>query len=90
MHAIVNSRQDYAYVVNSLAQYLTNPILSHIQNWKEYYDISKEHLHRASNTNNHQMVTFYMVLFNVDWVGDKDTCKSTFGYCFLLVDGMIS
>jgi hypothetical protein len=34
MHAIVNSRQDYAYVVNSLAQYLTNPSLSHIQNLK--------------------------------------------------------
>jgi hypothetical protein len=34
MHAIVNSRQDYAYVVNSLTQYLTNLSLSHIQNLK--------------------------------------------------------
>lgn len=34
MHAIVNSKQDCVYVVNNLAQYLTNPSLSHIQNLK--------------------------------------------------------
>jgi hypothetical protein len=34
MHVIVNSKPNYAYVMNNLTQYLTNPSLSHIQNLK--------------------------------------------------------
>ena len=34
MHAIVNSRPDCAYAVSSLAQYLSNPNISHIQTLK--------------------------------------------------------
>jgi hypothetical protein len=37
MHATINFRLDYTYVVNSLTQYLTNPSPSHIQTLKRVF-----------------------------------------------------
>lgn len=90
MHATVNTKPDCVYTTSTLAQYLSAPSELHIQTLKRTLKYIKgslpygicykkspqgDVLHRYSNT---------------DWVGCKDTRRSTSSYCFLLAGGVIS
>jgi hypothetical protein len=90
IHAIVNSKLDCVYVVNNWTQYLTNPSPSHIQ-------ITKRILCYIKGTSTlgitYQQLPNGDILHgfsNVDWASDKNTCRFTFGYYFILPNGVIS
>lgn len=90
MHACVNSRPDCAYPVNSLAQYLTNPGPTHIQTLKRTMRYIKGTLSlgiKYQQSTNGNILHGYS---DADWAGDKDTRRSTSGYCFILAGGVIS
>ena len=90
MHAIVNSRPDCAYAVSSLAQYLSNPNISHIQTLKRTLRYIKGTLSFCIKYQKCAQGDVLCGFSDVDWASDKDTCRSTSGYCFLLAGGLIS
>ena len=90
MHAQVNSRPDCAYTINSLAQYLSNPNTTHVQTLKRTMRYIKGTLSFGIK---YQKLPNEDILYgfsDADWAGDKDTRRSTSGYCFLLAGGVIS
>lgn len=90
MHAIVNFRPDLAYFVTSLAQYLSNPEEAHQQALKRTLRYIKGTLSLGIK---YQSIPDGGILHgfsDADWAGDKDTRRSTSGYCFLLAGGVIS
>lgn len=89
MHAIINFRPNCVYVVNRLAQYLTNPCPSHIQTLKRVLQYIKGTFTFGIKYQQSPNNDIFYGFCDVDWVGGKDTRKSTSGYCFLLVSGVI-
>lgn len=90
IHATVNTRPDCAYTVGSLAQYLSDPKYSHFQTLKRVLrylkGTSSYGIKYQRQTKAHDLQGFS----DADWAGDKDTRRSTSGYCFLLTSGVIS
>ena len=90
MHAIVKTQLDCAYAISSLAQYMSNPSISHIQTLKRTLRYIKGTLSYGIK---YQKFAQRYVLYGfsyADWAGDKETRHSTSGYCFILVSGVIS
>ena len=88
MYAMLCTRPDISQAVGLLARYSSNPgpqhwkcikrILRYLKGTKDYwlcYQSNKPDLHGYSDA---------------DWGGDRDSCKSTSGYIFLLNNGAIS
>jgi hypothetical protein len=90
MHAIVNFRPNCVYVVNSLAQYLTNAGPSHIQTLKRVLWYIKGTLTLGIKYQQSPNGDILHGFCDANWVGDKDTCRSTSSYYFLLASGVIS
>jgi len=84
MHAHVNSRPNCAYTVSTLAQYLSNPRLEYIQTLKQTMRYIKGILNFGIKYQKSLQGDILHGFSDVDWVGDKDTRRSMFGYCFLL------
>ena len=90
MYAIVNTQPDCAYTISSLAQYLSTPTTSHIQTFKRTLRYVKGTLpYGICYTRSPQDAVLHGYS-DADWVGYKDTRRSTSGYCFLLANGVIS
>jgi hypothetical protein len=90
IYAIINSKPDCAYAVCSLAQYLSNPSNTHIQTLKRTLRYIKETFLFGIKYQKQDNGEILHGFSGADWAGDKDTRRSTFGYCFLLVGGVIS
>ena len=90
MYAIINSKLDCAYALCSLAQYLSNPGNTHIQTLKRTLRYIKGTLSFGIKYQKQDNGEFFYGFSGTNWAGDKDTCRSTFGICFLLASGVIS
>ena len=90
MHAIVNTRPDCAYAVSSLAQYLSNPSISHIQRLKRTLRYIKGTLSYGIKYQKFAQGHVLFGFLDANWPGDKETRCSTFSYCFILASGVIS
>jgi len=78
------------FVVNSLAQYLSNLGYVHIQDFKHtiwYIKITSNYGIKNQKSKNDQILHGY---FDANWVVDNDIQHSTFVYCFTLVEGIVS
>jgi len=90
MHAIVNSCPNCTYEISSLAQYLSNPSLLHIQTLKQTLRYIKGTLSYGIKYQKSVEGDVLYGFSDADWVGDKETHRSTLGYCFILASGVIS
>ena len=90
MHAIVQTRPDCAFTVCSLAQHLSNFDSTH---WKSVKRVLRFingtcsfGIKYCKKPNGNILVGYS----DADWAGDKDTRRSTSGYCFLLAGAVVS
>ena len=89
MYAQVCTRPNIAYVVGMLGRYQSNPSIDH---WKavkkvlRYLQGTKDYRLIYRRTNNLEIIGYSYS----DYVGCKDTRKSTSGYIFMLSNGSIS
>lgn len=90
MHTIVHTRHDCAFIVCSIAQHLSNFDSTH---WKyvkwvlRYINGTFSFGTKYCKNPNGNILIGYS---NAAWVGDNDIQQSTLGYCFLLVDEVVS
>ncbi len=71
MHAIVNNRPDYSFVVNKLAQYLSNLGVVHIQALKHVMQYIKSILTIGIKYQKCRWCNFTWVFQCPFWVGNK-------------------
>jgi hypothetical protein len=89
MHAMVSTRPNIAYVVDLVIQYLLNPREKHWLASKRIIRYLKGTMGKrlvCRRTNKPFLLQGY---FNVDWVGDVDTKRSTTRYFFFLVNEVV-
>lgn len=82
MYAMVATRPDIAVTVSRLSQFLSNPGMEHWQAAKRVVRYLKGMSdYGIMYTGEDTTITGFM---DADWGGDRDTCRSTSGYTFLM------
>jgi hypothetical protein len=87
MHESINSKLDCVYVVNILTQYHTNPSPSHIQITKRILCDIKGTFTLGITYQQLPNGDILHGFYDVDWARDKNTCRFTFDYYFILGRG---
>ena len=88
MYAMLGSRPDIRFTVNRLAQYGSNPSHTHLNSALHilrYLRATKDHRLTYGQNDSSELIGYS----DSDWAGDKDTRRSTTGYCFLLMGASI-
>ena len=90
VYAMIGTRVDIAYAVGVISQYMANPGPQHwiaVKRIFRYLKGTLDHVLQYGGSSLSLQVVGYC---NADYVGDIDTRRSTTGYAFLLVGGVIS
>eukprot|EP00253_Pinus_taeda_P015417 PITA_15417 len=89
MFAQVCTRPDIAFVVGMLGRYQSDPGLDHWRAAKKvmrYLQGTKDYMLMYRWTDNLEVIGYS----DSDFAGCVDSCKSTLGYIFMMVDGAVS
>jgi hypothetical protein len=84
MHAIINSQPNCSFIISNLAQYMSNIGISHWQGIKQVLWYIKGTINTCIQYQRHDDGHILHEFSNADWVGDKDTQKSTSSIVFCL------
>lgn len=90
MYSALTVRFDIAFMARQLAQHCQNPGMEH---WKaaiqvlRYLKATRNHglCFGGNDSNNHVLVGYS----DADYAGDPDTRRSTSGYVFILIHGLV-
>ena len=89
IYAQVCTRPDIAYAIGVLERYQSNPGMDHwraAKKFMRYLQGTKDYMLMYRQTSNLNLVGY----FDADFVGFVDSCKSTFGYIFIMAGGAVS
>ncbi len=90
MHSSVYTRLDTTYTINSLAQFLSTPGRWHQQGIKHTLRYIKDIVNLGIKYQHQANGNIFYGFSDADQAADQDTRRSTSGYYFLLVGGVIT
>ena len=89
MYAMLGSRPDICFAVNKLAQYGSNPTNTHLNaalHVLRYLRATKDYRLTYGQNDCSELIAYS----DSDWAGDKDTRRSTTGFCFLFTGASVA
>ena len=88
MYAMLCTRLDICFAISMVSRYQSNPGPAHWKGVKRILRYLRETIDHALCYHGRDLRL--MCYSNTDWASDKDECKSTLSYAFILRGGVVS